>query len=236
MTSTRTSRPVQRFHWADALNCDVSSSVVMRGRQTSSVQTGEDGTGPHIAVVIGRVLIYLYDEDAVRSHASAWQKAASIAEGAFGDNHHSPKPRNADDRDRSLALATVVVQCARTQRPSRADGATTAAAGHPYVQVQVGRLTIVCLDRPAVETLAGAWREAVELARTQFPDPDEVAHQRRTVAAFERSGRPQPAAPFPEQTKPEAAADANTTAARLEALETRVGKLERRKSGTGGLT
>jgi hypothetical protein len=232
MTRTRSSRSSQQFHWAEALTCDVAASVVLRGAQSTSIRTGEDATGRHIAVTIGRILLYLNDRHAVLSHTRAWLKAQDMAERASPAGHISPEPRNANDRDRPLMVATAVVQCARAQSPVSVDGATTAVAGHPYVQVQVGRLTVVCLDQPAVQSVAACWQNVAPVLADLFPDEDEVAERRRAAAAFERSIRPVTVA-SPALT-PSPSTDISRTADRLAALEARVGRLERRQEEASG--
>lgn len=232
MTRTRSSRSTPQFHWAEALTCDVAASVVLRGSQSTSILTGEDGTGRRVAVRIGRVLLYLYDRPAVLSHTGAWSKARDIAERAFPADHTSAEPRNANKQDRPLMVATAVLQCAREQSPISVDGATTAVAGHPYVQVQVGRLTVVCLDQPAVQSAAACWQNVASLLADVFPDEDDMAGRRRAAAAFERSIRPVTVA-SPALT-PSAATDVSRTADRLAALEARVGRLERRREEASG--
>ncbi len=232
MTRTRSSRSPQPFHWAEALTCDAAASVVLRGTQSTSIRTGEDATGRHITVSIGRVLLYLYDRPAVLSHTGAWSKAQDIAERAFPAHHTSPEPRNVNDRDRPLMVATAVVQCAREQNPVSVDGATTALAGRPYIQVQVGRLTVVCLDQPAVQSVAACWQNVAPVLADVFPDEDEVAERRRSATAFERSTRTVPvASPAPTASPP---TDISRTADRLAALEARVGRLERRREEASG--
>lgn len=227
MTRTRASRSTPQFHWAEALTCDVAASVVLRGTQSTSIATEEDGTGRHVGVRIGRVLLYLYDRPAVLSHTGAWSKAQDIAERAFPADHTSPEPHNANERDRPLMVATAVVQCAREQSPISVDGATTAVAGHPYVQVQVGRLTVVCLDQPAVLSVAACWQNVAPFLAEVFPDEDDMAARRRAAAAFERSTPPVTvASPAPT---PSTSTAFSQTAARLDALEARVGRLERRR-------
>lgn len=227
MTRTRTNQRPQRYHWADALACDVATSVVLRGPQTTNVRTGDDGTGRHVAASIGRVLIYLYDRPATLAHIGAWTRALEIAHRAFPAGHASPEPRNSQDRERPLMLATAAVQCAQEQAPISVDGATTAVAGHPYVQVQVGRLTVVCLDQDAVRSVAACWTEVAERLDAVFPDEDDVAEQRRVAVAFERSASPRPAAP-PPSVSPRVT-DLSGTAARLDYLEARMGRLERQR-------
>jgi hypothetical protein len=173
--------------WTDALVCDVSASVVLRGPQDVKTWQGEDSRGRHIACRIGRVLVYLFDADAITSHVTTWKKAEGLAVRAFPSDYEAQPPRNAKDPERPLTVGSVVLQCQREQRPVRADAATTAAAGLPYVQVQVGRLVVVCLDDAAFMSCLQGWQSAVEAAENWLIDPDAVLEQRRVIAAFERN-------------------------------------------------
>lgn len=175
--------------WADALVCDVSASVVLRGPQDADARTGEDARGRHVVVRVGRVLVYLYGQRPIASHAEAWKRAKVLATKAFPEHYAAQPPRKADDDDRPLTVGSVVLQLDREQRPVRVDAATTAAAALPYVQVQVGRLIVVCLDLASVQSAESTWSSAKELAEEWLTNPDAAADRRRSVAAFERRGR-----------------------------------------------
>jgi hypothetical protein len=182
-------RKAPKIHdiWADAQVCDISASVVLRGEQQVRTWRGEDSRGRHVACQIGRVLVYLFDHEAVTSHLNTWTRAERLGARAFPPEYSAQPPRNADDPDRPLSVGSVVLQCEREQRPVRADAATTAAAGLPYVQVQVGRLVVVCLDAAALASCRDTWQKADEAAEGWLIDADDAREQRRAVAAFERN-------------------------------------------------
>jgi hypothetical protein len=77
-----------RNHDPDAYRCDVAAQAVLRGNQDIRVIavaacTSGNGRG-HIAVRLGRVLIYLEDRDALAAGRDAWGRAAELADHAFG--------------------------------------------------------------------------------------------------------------------------------------------------------
>lgn len=78
----------------------VAAQVVMRGTQGYRVravapEAGVQGKG-HIAIRIGRVLIYLQDRDALRSLRDAVEEADNFADRVYGPvlPPHSYRPRS----------------------------------------------------------------------------------------------------------------------------------------------
>lgn len=177
---------------ADALVCDISTSIVLRGAQEAAVWRGEDSQGRHVACQVGRVLIYLFGIDAISSHLKTWKRAEKLAERAFPEGYEARGPRNSNVLDRPLSVGTAVLQCERKQQPARADAATTAAAGLPYVQVHVGRLIVVCLDGAAVASAFSAWETADEQTAGWLHDPETAQDQELVIAAFEKRRVTQP--------------------------------------------
>lgn len=186
MSSSRKAAAKVHDIWADALVCDISASVVLRGAQEAAVWRGEDSRGRHVACQVGRLLVYLFDIDAISSHLTTWKRGEKLAMRAFPEGYEARGPRNADVLDRPLSVGTVVLQCEREQQPARADAATTAAAGLPYVQVHVGRLNVVCLDAAAVASAFEAWASADEQAAGWLHDPEAAQDQKLVIAAFEK--------------------------------------------------
>lgn len=212
--------------WQESLSCDISSSVILRGEQSYVVNLGEDGRGRYVTCQLGRVLVYLYDLEAIRSHCESWVKAEAFGRRAFPDDYLAQGPRDADDSDRPLTVTSVVVQCEREQRPAEVDAATTAAAGLPYVQVRVGRLVVVCLDNAAVLSAASAWSQVRAQAQRWLLDPEEAGEAKAEIKSFERGYRWK--GPVTNEGNSPRGYDLTRTAERLQDLERRLEKLEKR--------
>jgi hypothetical protein len=71
-----------------AYRCDVAAQAVLVGNQdirVTAVAACASGTGHgHIAVRVGRVLIYLHDRESLNACRDAWGRAAEVADHAFG--------------------------------------------------------------------------------------------------------------------------------------------------------
>src|SRR4051812_40994229 len=97
MSKKRQAAATIRDIWTDALICDVSASVVLRGRQDVRTWQGEDSRGRHVACQLGRVLVYMFDADAITSHLTTWRKAEGLSARAFPPDYAARPPRNAED-------------------------------------------------------------------------------------------------------------------------------------------
>jgi hypothetical protein len=73
---------------AERFRHDVAAQAVMAGNQdirVLAVSGAASGTGKgHIAVRVGRILVYLEDRDALAAFRDAWKRADGLAEAAFG--------------------------------------------------------------------------------------------------------------------------------------------------------
>jgi hypothetical protein len=68
--------------------CDVAVQAVVIGNQdikVLAVSACASGNGvPHLAVRVGRILIYVEDREALNAFVDAWNRADAVADRAFG--------------------------------------------------------------------------------------------------------------------------------------------------------
>lgn len=187
-TIRRTRSAAHGPDFTDSRTTDLAVTTVLRGPQDTGISTGTGDAGHHVAVRIGRVLVYCYDEDAVTAHVATWRQAVIRARRSFPDGHVAELPdlTTADSLSVGSAALHVTGELAVTLT-----SATPPAVRTPFVRLQVGQLTTVALDTPAVQTALAAWAAAETAAEDLFhPDPANLTRQ--AIAHFERAARRQP--------------------------------------------
>lgn len=84
--------------------CELATQAVMAGNQDIRVLAAngrDNGLGHgHIAVRVGRLLVYVHDREALEAFTDAWAKAADLADAAFGPILPPPayRPRRLSNR------------------------------------------------------------------------------------------------------------------------------------------
>lgn len=145
--------------WDDADQTDLAVRIVARGDQATRQWHGEDSTGRHIAVTVGRVLVYTYEVETIEAMVLAWQQAHDLRDRVFGaETGQVAPPDRTEQLHRSVGAAALHIT--GTLRPRVvAENRTTTRT--PYIAVHTGPLIVVALDPDAVNRFHLAWRDAL---------------------------------------------------------------------------
>lgn len=145
--------------WADADQADLAVRIVARGEQATRLWHGEDSSGRHIAVAIGRVLVYTYDVETIEAMLTAWQQAHDLRDRVFGaDTGEAVAPDRSEQLHRSVGAAALHITGTLRPRVVARNQATTQT---PYIAVHAGPLTVIALDPDAVNRFHTVWRDAL---------------------------------------------------------------------------
>ncbi|MGQ0631974.1 MAG: hypothetical protein ACT4P1_13125 [Sporichthyaceae bacterium] len=133
-----------------------------------------------VSVMLGQMVIYVYDLAAARAFAAVWRTALGYAPVGLPDQLDDSRVTGATSE------AGALLHIAGVPDRRRIHGIAVGASptGRPHVRVELGRLIVHAHDLVAVTSAAAAWDSVERTAARVWPEVDafeqvQVTRQRR---------------------------------------------------------
>lgn len=136
----------------------ITATINLQGRQNPVINThGTGGPGSMITLIIGGLLLTMYDQDAVRTYHQVWTTWEAKYWGPQLPEHQAMQ------QPAQAAEPTISV------RARGADRSAAAPAGDGRLIVRTDRLTWVAHDRTAYDEQVQTWHTINTLAQVVLP-------------------------------------------------------------------